>query len=155
VVGVTLFQERVVEHGTLRQHAVIVAVDGSRTSMRAADYALGQARRTGTAVIGVFVRQAGTVAVGAPATWVYAEHAQDEVAEEMRDYIAERAKVLGLEHGFVVLSGSPARQIRQLADQLLASAVVVGASEHFTHRFYGSLAVRLARAAHQPVIIVP
>jgi nucleotide-binding universal stress UspA family protein len=155
VVGVTLFQERAVEPGTLRQHAVLVAVNGSRTSLRAADYALGAARRAGTAVVGVFVRESNAVAISAPAAWVYAEHTQDQLVEEMRDYITQRARELGLEYGFVELSGSPARQIRQLADELLASAVVVGASERFAHRFYGSLAVRLARAAHQPVIIVP
>jgi nucleotide-binding universal stress UspA family protein len=151
----TLYQERAVEHGTLRQHAVLVAIDGSRTSLRAADYALGAARRAGTAVVGVFVREANAVAITVPSAWVYAERTQDQLVTEMRHYLAERARALGLEFGFVELSGSPARQIRQLADQLLVSAVVVGASERFTHRFYGSLAVRLTRAAHQPVIIVP
>jgi nucleotide-binding universal stress UspA family protein len=151
----TLNQERIVEHGTLALHAVVVAVDGSRTSLRAADYALGLAYRTGSAVVGVYVCRFSSLAVGTPAVWIYTENAQEQVADEMTEYLAERAKELGISHGFVVLSGHPARQIRQLADELLASAVVVGASERLAHRVCGSLAARLARAAHQPVIVVP
>ena len=143
----TLNQERVIEHGTLSQYAVLVAVDGSRNSLRAADYAVGLACRTGSAVVGVYVCRVTPLAIGTPAVWVYAETAQEQVADEAMEYIAVRAKEVGAPYGFVVLNGSPSRQIRHLAGQLQASALVVGAPQQLAHRVCGSLAARSIRCA--------
>ena len=133
----------------------LVAVDLSRTSLRAADYAAGLARRNGVGVVGVYVRHQNAFTLSAPGLSVYAQAAETDVAEEAGEYLADSALRLGAACAFTVLEGSPAQAIRRLAKDLKVSALVVGASERRVHRCFGSLAVRLARNAPCPVIIVP
>jgi nucleotide-binding universal stress UspA family protein len=151
----TLHQLSATEYGTVAPHSVLVAVDLSRTSLRAADYAAGLACRSGVGVVGVYVRQHSSLLLTVPATAVYAQHAETDLAQEASAYLAESARRTGTEHTFAVLDGSPVAAIGHLARELRVSALVVGASEHWRHRCFGSLAVRLARTAPCPVIIVP
>jgi nucleotide-binding universal stress UspA family protein len=151
----TLHQLSSTEFGTLAPNSVLVAVDLSRTSLRAADYAAGLAARGGVGVVGVYVRQNSVLLAGAPGVSVYTQAAEVELADEASRYLAESAARLGTSHAFTVVDGSPVRAIRRLAGELQVSALVVGASEHWMHRCFGSLAVRLARTAPCPVIIVP
>ena len=141
--------------GTIAPNCVLVAVDLSRTSLRAADYAAGLARRNGVGVIGVYVRQHSALVLANPGVTVYANAAETDVAKEAGEYLAESALRLGTACAFTVLEGSPAEAIRNLARDLRVSALVVGASEHRLHRWFGSLAARLARTAPCPVIVVP
>jgi nucleotide-binding universal stress UspA family protein len=151
----TLHQLSSTEFGTVAPHSVLVAVDLSRTSLRAVDYAVGLARRSGVRVVGVYVRHHNSLLLGTPGFSGYAQVAETDLAREAGDYLAESAERLGTEHAFAVLDGSPVSAIRKLARDLQVSALVVGASEHWSHRRFGSLAVRLARTAPCPVIIVP
>jgi len=141
--------------GTIAPNCVLVAVDLSRTSLRAADYAAGLARRNGVGVIGVYVRQHSAVVLANPSVTVYANAAEADVAKEAGEYLAESALRLGTACAFTVLEGPPAEAIRNLARDLRVSALVVGASERRLHRWFGSLAARLARTAPCPVIVVP
>ena len=151
----TLHQLSTTEFSTVAPNSVLVAVDLSRTSLRAVDYAAGLARRSGVGVVGVYVRQQSALLLSAPGLAVYAQSAESELAEEAGRYVAESAARLGTSCAFTVLEGSPVQAIRRLARELQVSALVVGASEHWTRRRFGSLAVRLARTAPCPVIIVP
>jgi len=151
----TLHQLNSTGQDTIAPNCVLVAVDLSRTSLRAADYAAGLARRNGVGVVGVYVRHRSAMVLSAPAVSVYAQATETELAEEAGEYIVENALRLGTTCAFTVLDGSPAQAIRRLARDLKASALVVGASEHRVHRWFGSLAARLARTAPCPVIIVP
>jgi nucleotide-binding universal stress UspA family protein len=151
----TLHQLGSTEFGTVAPNSVLVAVDLSRTSLRAADYAAGLACRSGVAVIGVYVRHHHSLVSSAPGVAVYAQGAETELARQAGDYLAESADRLGTEHSFAVLDGSPVAAIRHLARELQVSALVVGAAEQWPRRRFGSLAVRLARTAPCPVIIVP
>ena len=135
--------------------SVLVAVDLSRTSLRAADYAAGLARRNGVGVVGVYVRHQNALTLSTPQISVYAQAAESDLAGEAGEYLADSALRLGTACAFTVLDGSPAQAIRKLAKELKVSALVVGASEQRVHRCFGSLAVRLARNAPCPVIIVP
>lgn len=134
---------------------VLVAVDLSRTSLRAADYAAGLARRNGVGVVGVYVRHHSAFMLSTPGLTIYAQAAETDVAEEAGEYLAGSALRLGTACAFTVLDGSPAQAIRRLAKEMKVSALVVGASEHRVHRWFGSLAARLARNAPCPVIVVP
>jgi nucleotide-binding universal stress UspA family protein len=134
---------------------VLVAVDLSRTSLRAADYAAGLARRNGVGVVGVYVRHQNALTLSTPGISFYAHAAEAELADEAGEYLADSALRLGTAYAFTVLDGSPAAAIRKLAKELKVSALVVGASEKRVHRCFGSLAARLARTAPCPVIIVP
>jgi nucleotide-binding universal stress UspA family protein len=55
----------------------------------------------------------------------------------------------------VAARGDPFNEIRRIADEVRADAIVVGASAQAGHRFVGSLAVRLVRAGKWPVTVVP
>lgn len=151
----TLHQLSTIESGTVAPNSVLVAVDCSRTSLRAADYAAGLARRNGVTVVGVYVRHQNAFLLGAPSLAVYAQTAETDLAAEAEQYLADSAGRLGTACAFTVLDGAPVTAIRTLARDLQVSALVVGASEHWAHRRFGSLAVRLARTAPCPVIIVP
>jgi nucleotide-binding universal stress UspA family protein len=73
----------------------------------------------------------------------------------MRRRAHEYAAVLGVEITFMTAVGDPFNELRRIADEVRADAVVVGASAKAGHRFIGSLAVRLVKAGRWPVTVVP
>jgi nucleotide-binding universal stress UspA family protein len=134
---------------------LLVAVDGSDTSLRAGAYAAGMARRERARLICLYVRPYTAVAgVGAGAA-VSMREAQDEIAAGLRQLIETQSERLGLHTEFVERSGNPYAEIVRLADEVRADAVIVGASTQAGHRFIGSLAVHLVKASRWPVTVVP
>jgi nucleotide-binding universal stress UspA family protein len=147
--------ETMFEIGTDGPSLILVAIDGSDTSMRAGAYAAGLARRQGSRVVCVYVAQISGIAAGVPAAAGALMQVHDSVARELRDAIASRAPLLGLEVTFVERTGDPYAEIVRLADEMRVDAVVVGASMQAGHRLIGSLALRLVRDARWPVTVVP
>ena len=146
------------ELGTDGPTSILVGVDGSTTSLRAASYAAGLARRQGARVTAVFVSPLATLAAATPAgaALTVAQHeAFSQTVEEMRQRAGEAAGELGISITFIAAEGDPFTELRRIADETRADAVVVGASAHAGHRFVGSLAVRLVRAGRWPVTVVP
>jgi nucleotide-binding universal stress UspA family protein len=134
---------------------LLVAVDGSDTSLRAGAYAAGMARRERARLICLYVRPYTAVAgIGAGAV-VSMQEAQDEIAADLRQQVETQAARLGLRAEFVERSGNPYAEIVRLADEVRADAVIVGASTKAGHRFIGSLAVHLVKASRWPVTVVP
>lgn len=139
--------------------SIVVGVDGSNASMRAAAYAAGLARRQRCCLVAVFVRSLPAVllpladAGGSAAATVVQAH--DEVERELRAAIAERAPRLDLDVRLVVRTGEPYTELMNVAQQVRADAVVVGRSTKVLHRIAGSLAVKLVRANRWPVTVVP
>jgi len=147
--------DRGFELGTDGPRAVLVGIDGSRTSLRAAAYALGQARRADAELVGVYVANPSSIAASTPGGAEAVELAHEEGVAEVSAHIRDRAGELGVRYRFFATRGDTAREIARIADDTRVDAVVVGASESFGHRFAGSLAVRLIRSARWPVTVIP
>ena len=81
--------------------------------------------------------------------------AEDEAVADMRRRAEEMSSELGVPITFIASRGDSFSELCRIAEQIRADAVVVGASAHVGHRFIGSLAVRLVKAARWPVTVVP
>jgi nucleotide-binding universal stress UspA family protein len=145
------------ELGTDGPSAILVGVDDTVTATRAAWYAAGLARRQRARLIVVFVAPLGSAAGSlAGASIIVAE---DQAHEEMAASMRARAEAVGQELGvsieFITAHGDAYSEIKRIADEMRADAIVVGASAKAGHRLIGSLAVRLVRAGKWPVTVVP
>jgi nucleotide-binding universal stress UspA family protein len=134
-----------------------VAVDGSTTSIRAAAWAAGLARRQGSRLLCVYVSTRPVLAglaltVGAE---IPLNDGEDRVAAELGEEVLAGAASYQVPVEYVVRSGDPVTEIIRVADEVRVDAVVVGASTQAGHRLVGSVAVRLVRAGRWPVTVVP
>lgn len=138
---------------------ILVGIDDSVTSLRAGAYAVGLARRQGARLVAVYVEQPsalyGAAAGAGAAAMAEQERAFTETAADMKRRIEEGAADRGVQISFVAAAGDPYHELRRVADEVRADAVVVGASTKAGHRFVGSLAVRLVKAGRWPVTVVP
>lgn len=133
---------------------VLVAVDGSRTSLHAVSYAGGLARRQGARLVALWVQAPSTFAALAPEVAFEIDESTG-AADGLRSQLESRAQVDGYELEFLCLQGDPFAQLCKVADELQVDLVVVGASKKLGHRLVGSFAVRLVRAGRWPVTVVP
>jgi nucleotide-binding universal stress UspA family protein len=144
------------ELGTDGPSVIVAGIDGSDSSMRAAAYAAGLARRQGSKLVLAYIRpmSTGSPQVGAALVQVGRDNAAD-----LERYIRETADRLPPEHRprweFYSAEGDPYHGLVELADRIKADAVVIGASEQAGHRILGSVAVRLVKAGRWPVTVVP
>ena len=146
------------ELGTDGPKVILAGIDDSVTSLRAGAYAAGLARRQGARLVCVYVEQlSGLYGASSAGAGVIAaqREALDETAEDLRRRAEEYAGVMGLALTFVVARGDPYTELRRVADEVRADAVIVGASAKAGHRWVGSLAVRLVKAGRWPVTVVP
>ncbi|MGW1075878.1 universal stress protein [Streptomyces sp. NPDC002537] len=144
------------ERGTDGPKVIVVGVDGSDTSWRAAAYAAGLARRQNALLAVVYVQPllAGSAVLGTPVAEMTEEVAQELLAEIRAT--AERLRgVYEMRWEFHTFRDDPYTGLVRAADELKADAVVVGTSEQAGHRIIGSVAVRLVKAGRWPVTVVP
>jgi nucleotide-binding universal stress UspA family protein len=119
---------------------ILVAVDGSTTSSRAAAWAAGVARRQDSRLLCVYVAGRSPLAglswgLGAEvATEVDVEQMTGELVNQLR----EAARRYQVRVEFVVRSGEPVVEIGKFGDEVKVDAVVVGVSTHAGHRLVGS-----------------
>ncbi|KMS82429.1 MULTISPECIES: universal stress protein [Streptomyces] len=144
------------ERGTDGPKVIVVGVDGSDSSMRAAAYAAGLARRQRALLAVVYVQPvlAAGAALGAPVAETTDEIAEDLVAQ-IREGTERLKGTFEVRWEFHTFRGDPYNGLVKAADELKADAVVVGASEQAGHRIVGSVAVRLVKTGRWPVTVVP
>ncbi len=144
------------ELGTDGPKVIMVGVDGSDSSLRAAAYAAGLARRQHALLALVYVQpvMAAGAALGAPVADTTDEIAEDLV-RQFREATERLKGIFEVRWEFHTFRGDPYNGLAKAADDLKADAVVVGASEQAGHRIVGSVAVRLVKAGRWPVTVVP
>ncbi|MGI5157892.1 universal stress protein [Microbispora sp. CA-102843] len=145
------------ELGTDGPRVILVGIDGSETSLRAAAYAWGLARRQGSHVVLVYVTNPGTISTMMPAASASVIEAGEQVAADLRAQLEHFAQAAHsrVDYTFRTEYGDAAGVLAKIADEIRADAVVVGASTQAGHRFIGSVALRLVRAGRWPVTVVP
>ncbi len=146
------------ELGTDGPSAILVGVDDTVTAARATWYAAGLARRQRARMVAVYVAPTPMVLAPGPAAMdmIVAEtQAHDLIADDLRARAQEVGRDLGIAISFIAAHGDPYTEIRRIADEVRADAIVVGTSKKAGHRLIGSLAVRLVRAGNWPVTVVP
>ena len=143
------------ELGTDGPGAIVVGVDGSPTSMRAAAYAAGLARRQRTRLIAVYARSAPTTLITLADHSGMAMKAVLEAQEELERQLRVEIGAWGADSELVVRRGDPLSVLSEVAKETRADAVIVGSSASVGHRIAGSLAVRLVRCGRWPVTVVP
>jgi nucleotide-binding universal stress UspA family protein len=143
------------ELGTDGPTVIVVGVDGTDTSLRAAAYAIGLARRQGARLMAVYVAPAGGLAAQTAAGMSALGETTDEIADDLRRRLGQVSTELGVAVEFKAVRGDAVAEITRAAGDIRADAVVVGASTRAGHRLVGSVAVRLVRAGRWPVTVVP
>ncbi|MDH6537767.1 universal stress protein [Streptomyces sp. SPB4] len=144
------------ERGTDGPKVILAGIDGSESSLRAAAYAAGLARRQNALLALVYVQpvMAAGASLGAPVGEATGEIAEELIAEVRAS--AERLKgIFEVRWQFHTFRGDPYQGLVSAAGELKADAVVVGASERAGHRIVGSVALRLVKAGRWPVTVVP
>jgi nucleotide-binding universal stress UspA family protein len=140
-----------------RQAVILVAVDGSTTSLHAEAWAANLARKQGCRLLCLFVET--HPAYADVALWTGAALPLDfgagELAKEIFEGIRDDLKIYPVHADFLVRSGDPATEIERVAEEFKVDAVVVGASMQARHRLIGSVGVRLVHDGRWPVAVVP
>ncbi|WP_019631240.1 universal stress protein [Actinomadura atramentaria] len=135
---------------------IVAGVDGSDTSLRAAAYAWGLARRSDARLLIVHVVPVASLSTLTAGGAAAMHEAAEEVLAELRADLDRAAREYStVRHELVVESGDAFTVLARVADERRADAVVVGASTQAGHRLVGSVAVRLVRVGRWPVTVVP
>jgi nucleotide-binding universal stress UspA family protein len=140
---------------TDRLRTIVVGIDVSDTSQRAARYAVTIARGTGARLIFAHVLNTATLIGLAPAALPGVRDAAmqtgDEIEKRMHDWLDSIDLVWELRR----FEGNPYVELCRVAEQEQADTIIVGASMRAAHRLIGSLPVHLVKSHRWPVTVVP
>jgi nucleotide-binding universal stress UspA family protein len=143
------------ERGTDGPRAILVGVDGSDRSLRAAAYACGLARRQRCPLVVAYAVPVSAWVWAIPGAGAVMQRTLDELASGIRAEIRQLAEDARIPVRFIRRRGQPYRCLRQLADEVNADIVVIGSSGQAHRLLGGSMADRLIRLGRWPVTIVP
>jgi nucleotide-binding universal stress UspA family protein len=141
---------------------IVVGLDDTDAALHALDYAIGAARRSNGRVIAAHAQQlitpVASISLLTPAAGATSEAAVRS-AESAVNALAALSDAARRESGvdiqFRVLHGDPATALAELATEVCADLVIVGASRHPGSHLFSSVSRRLNRKARWPLAIVP
>jgi nucleotide-binding universal stress UspA family protein len=133
---------------------IVVAMDGSEQSNRAADLAAGLAKESGGRILAVHVKE---LMAGRAAGPIHVN--ENEIVAEIRDRV-KQLNADGIKAELQVTStmtGGPAHVIADAAEKEAADIIVTGTRGHtaIAGVVLGSVAQRLLHLAPCPVLVVP
>jgi len=144
----------VYEGGGGGRRQILVAVDGTEPSLRAAAYAVGAARRQGVTLVVLYVHTFSSLATS-PEIVNAMRTGNSEALLALRCELERLATACAVDIMLIERHGSPYAEIVRLAGQLHVDGVIVAAGSQFGYRLKASPAVRLVRGARWPVTVVP
>ncbi len=151
--------DALVEASSRSPRVIVVGLDvaeldreGPQPSRNAAAYAAGLALREGTRLVGVWVRPRVAYGDTFAETVDTIARRRREAELELRERAAAAEQHFGLPPGCIIVrDGDPAPELLNVAEEVDADGIIVGAS---TERI-GSVAAHLIRHARVPVTVVP
>ena len=144
------------ERGADGPRTIVVGVDGSPTSLHAAAYACGLARRQHSRLVAAYVCSPSPLSAAALGVAAGAEEETfDELATQLRAAAKDRADEYQLPITFMRLRGDPYTELCKVADDVRADMLVVGLSASRGHKLIGSIAAKLVKTGRWPVLVVP
>jgi nucleotide-binding universal stress UspA family protein len=145
------------ELGTDGPLVIMAGIDGSESSVRAAAYAAGLARRQGAKLALVYIQPyPASMSPSAASEMIAASRSTaEDLRRQMEDAVERLPEGTVARWEFHTGEGDPFRALCEFATKLRADAVVIGASQKAGHRIVGSVAIRLVKAGKWPVTVVP
>ena len=137
-----------------RRTTVVIGVDGSETSMRAAAYAIGLAARQPARLIFLHVTNTAAASM-APQVLPELLTTGTQMTADLQATLASSIESTDTPWELRHTVGNPFHELTHLASEVAADLLVVGASTHLGHKLAGSLAVHLVKSKRWPVTVVP
>jgi nucleotide-binding universal stress UspA family protein len=143
----------------MRNKLLLVAVDGSATAVRAAQYAIKRAKETGSVSIHLVTAHEEPRVYGEIAVYVTREKMADLQRQAAEGALEEAEKLIrqaGVPCTREILVGPVASVIARRADELGCDSIVIGTHgmTAIGNLLMGSVATKIVHFAHVPVTLV-
>ncbi len=140
---------------------LLVGVDGSECSHRSLDYAIDLAKSSGAAMVVLHVIEWSPYSFNTPSeNEERHKRREEEIARaqsEIVQPVVQRLTDEGVESKGMVRHGHAAQSLKDVADELGATTIVIGrtGSSKIKAQLFGSVAGTLVQISNQPVTVVP
>lgn len=144
------------------QKKILIAADGSETSMRAADIAICIGKKSGARVTAVYVVDVHRLAqlpgyAAMPGIKDNLMELMFKEGSEALEEIGDKARDAGVAYERAVAEGDPAEELLKLCSDQGFDLIVLGTigKSGLKKLLLGSVAEKVVRHAHIPVLVVP